>query len=148
MALPDIISSTSHMVDDCISIDSDSSFSASLNHASQLISSSMSAIKFVRCWLVHEPPGVEFTILWPFISENRFLWWKNFDSHVTCLTKEFAFFSNISIWPSEELNNCSFLTILVVGSLIYWLSLPNKVTWLNSNSPCFSISICCFNLKS
>jgi hypothetical protein len=141
VALPNIVTSTTHVVGDSISVDPYSVTSASLDHRSELGSGTISTIQLVGCWLVDEVPWIEFSILWPFIREYRFLRWEDLDSHVSSFTKEGAFLLNVGIWPSEELNNSSFLAIFVVGWLIDLVGLPEKICWLLGNSELFAVSI-------
>ena len=133
------------MVNDSIGVDSNTSCSAGLDHISELISCSHSAVKLVGSWLINEPPWVELTLLWPNVSCDRFLWWENFDSHVSGLTKELALFLDISVWPSKELDNSSLLTTFIVLWLLDLSTLPDEVVWLQSDLPIFSISVGSFD---
>ena len=81
MAGPDIVASTTHVVDNCISIDTDTSSSASLDHVTELLSVAVATIQSVADRLVVEPPGVKFTILRPFIREDTFLRREDLDTH-------------------------------------------------------------------
>jgi len=135
------------VVGDGISVNSNTSSSASLDHISELLSGSVSSIEFVGSWLIHEVPWVKLTILWPLVGENRFLWWENFDSHVPSFAKELALLSDVSIWPSKHLNDGSLLSILIVISLVDLSTLPHKVLNLLSNGVFFAISIGCFDNK-
>jgi hypothetical protein len=101
------------MVDHSIGVDSDSSLSASLDHIAKLLSSTVTAIKLVAHWLVVEPPGVELSILCPFIREDALLRRENFDSHPAHLGKVWALLFNILIGPSEQLDNGSLLALVI-----------------------------------
>ena len=81
VAWPDIVASATHVVDNCISIDTDSSSSASLDHVTELLSVAVATIQSVADRLVVEPPGVKFTILRPFIREDTFLRREDLDTH-------------------------------------------------------------------
>ena len=78
---PDIVASTAHVVDNCISIDADTSSSASLDHVTELLSVTVATIQSVADWLIVEPPGVKLSILRPFIREDTFLGWEHLDTH-------------------------------------------------------------------
>jgi hypothetical protein len=55
--------------------------------------------------------------------------------------------SDISIWPSKQLNNSSFLSILVVICLVDLSTLPNEVLGLLSDGVFFTVSVGGFDNK-
>jgi hypothetical protein len=67
MAGPDIITTAAHMVNNCISIDTNTSSTASLNQIAKFLSGSVTSRKLVRYRLIVEPPWVKLSILRPFI---------------------------------------------------------------------------------
>jgi hypothetical protein len=134
------------MVNNSIGVDSNSSSSASLDHITELLSGSMTAVKLVAGWLVVEPPWVELAILRPLVREDTLLRRENFDSHPAHLTESRAFSLDISVGPAKHFKDSAFLSALVFASLWNVSSLPDKVEGLKSNSPRFSIFICRFNL--
>lgn len=95
--------------------------------------------------MIQKPPWIQFSILWPFVSNHRLLRRENFYSHITSFTQEFTFLFNVFIRPSKKFNDCSFLSIFVVTWLVNMSILPNKICWFNSNLEVFTISISYFN---
>ena len=141
VALPDVVTSASHVVDDGIGVDSDALASAGLDHVSELLSGSASAVELVGSGLVDEEPWVELAVLRPLVGEEGLLWWEDFDAHVAGLGQEVALLGDVVVWPSEELNDGSLLTVLVVVSLLNLSILPDKVSWLSSDGKLFAVSI-------
>jgi hypothetical protein len=128
-----------------IGINPDTSCSTRLDHISEFISGTISSIKFVGSWLIHEIPWIELSLLWPRVREHGFLRWENFYTHISSFTKEFALLLDIGVWPAEELNDGSLLSIFVVVRLIDWVSLPNQVLGFLSNGEFFTITVSCFD---
>ena len=89
------------MVDDSISVYSDTSSSAGLNHVSEFVPVSVSAIKFVRYWLVHEVPRVELSVLGPLVGEEGLVGREDLDSHPSHLSQLGTFIFNVSVGPPE-----------------------------------------------
>lgn len=108
-----VITTSSHVVDDSISIDTNTSLSTGLDHRPQILSASASSCEFVRSWLVVEPPWVELTILGPLITEGRFGHWEYLHSHPSLLSQVLALFAHIIMWPAEHLNDSSLLAAFV-----------------------------------
>ena len=78
----------------------------------------MSATQIIRNWLIVEPPGIEFSVLGPLVRKYGFLSRENFHAHPTHLSKRFALCLNVSMGPSEHLDDTSFLTVLIGGVLV------------------------------
>ena len=135
VAGPHIVASTTHMVDNCISIDTDTSSSASLDHVTELLSVTVATIQSVADWLVVEPPGVKFTILRPFIREDTFLRRENFDTHPSHLAKCSALSLDVGIWPAEHFDDSSLLSIFVLRTLGDIGGLPDEIEGLKSDVP-------------
>jgi hypothetical protein len=89
-------------------------------------------MEFIRDGLINEEPGIQLTVLRPLIGHESLIWWEDLDSHVTGLAKERAFFFDVSVWPSKEFNDSTFLSLIVVIRLIDGISLPDKVSGLHS----------------
>jgi len=96
-------------------------------------------------WLIHEPPWVELTILWPLIRLDSFLRWENFHSHIASFGKESALVFDISVWPSEKLNDGTLLSILVVVSLLDLWELPEKILLLHSDGILLAVRVNCLD---
>ena len=135
------------MVGNGIGVNSDSCCSARLDHISEFVSGTVSSVELVRSWLIHEPPWIKFTLLRPFVREHRFLWWENFDTHVSSFTEELALFFDVSIWPAEELNDGSLLTVLHVVRLVDRGRLPDHILGLLSDGKFFTVTVSCFDNK-
>lgn len=135
VAGPDVVASTTHVVDNCISIDTDTSSSASLDHVTELLSVTMATIQSVADGLVVEPPGVKFTILRPFIREDTFLRREDLDTHPSHLAKCSALSLYVGIWPAEHFDDGSLLTIFVFRALGDIGGLPDEIEGLKSDVP-------------
>jgi hypothetical protein len=124
------------VVHDCVSKNSDTVASASVDHGFELLSGSHPSLKFVRDGLIHEPPRVQLAVLRPRVGEHGFLWRENSHSHVSCLANHLALLLNVSVRPSEHLNDGTFLAALVawvVAALAERGSVPDEVNFLKSN---------------
>lgn len=87
----------------------------------------MAATELVRNWLIVEPPRVQFSILRPFIGKHALLGREDLNSHPSSLAKMCTFLLDISIRPSEELNDTALLTSLILGALIDFGTLPDEI---------------------
>ena len=125
--LPNIISVSRHVINNCIGVNSNTCFSACIYEGTKIISRSMSIVKFVWYWLIVEPPGIKFPILNPLVCENWFLRRENADTHITHFRKSWTFCLNIFVWPSKHLNNGSFLAIQEIRRLNNFWSVPYKI---------------------
>jgi hypothetical protein len=123
------------MVDNCISIDTDTSSSASLDHVTELLSVTVATIQSIADWLVVEPPGVKFTILRPFIREDTFLRWEHLDTHPSHLAKCSALSLDVGIWPAKHFDDSSLLSIFVLRTLGDIGGLPDEIEGLKSDVP-------------
>ena len=112
MFRPHIVSAACHVVYDGIRVNSHVLRSTSFDHFSELVSCSQSAWKLIWNRLILEPPGVDFSVLRPFVCHDVLIWWKYLDSHVPRLLEEFAFLFNFFVRPSKQLNNGSSLTFV------------------------------------
>jgi hypothetical protein len=101
------------VVDNSISVNTDASSSASLDHVTELFTAAMTTSKLVRDWLVVEPPRIKLTVLRPLVAEDRLHHWENSDSHPASLRQIRALLLNVSMRPSKHLNNTSLLSIFV-----------------------------------
>jgi len=97
--------------------------------------------------LIDEVPWVELTVLWPFVREECLLRWEHFHSHVSSFAKEGAFFLDVVVRPSKQLNNGSFLSILVVIGLLYLRELPHEVLLFHGNCIFLVVTINSFYFK-
>ena len=117
------------MVDNGIGVDTDSSGSAGLNRVAELLTGSTTTLKLVRDGLVVEPPWVELTLLGPLVGEDGLRDGEQLDSHPAGLTEELALFLDISVRPSEKLNDSTLLTVLVNIRLVNLIGLEHEVHW-------------------
>ena len=106
----------------------------------------MTSRQFIGDRLVVEPPGVEFSILRPFIREYGFLRWKHFDSHPAHLAEGCALLLDVSIWPSEHLNDRALLSALVHPPLRDTGGLPHEVQWLKVDLPGLALVVSALDL--
>lgn len=132
MTVPNIIATSGHMVDNSIGINTNTSSTACLDHVTQFVSGSHSRVKFIGNRLINKEPGIQLAILRPLIRHEGFIWWEHLDSHVTSLGKERTLFLDVSVRPSKEFYDSTFLSILVVIRLIDGIGLPDKVGGLHS----------------
>ena len=130
----DVVTSTGHVVDHSIGINSDTCSSASLNHVSELFAGTTTTLKLVRSGLVVEPPWVELAILRPLVGEDGFSDGEDLDAHPALLGQVCAFFLHIIVWPAEEFNNSTFLTVFINWVLLNCASLPDEAHWFKSDS--------------
>jgi len=122
-----IVSSASHVVDNSISIDSQPIRAASVDCVTELGAGSHSAFEAVRDRLIHEVPGVEF-ILHGLDGHEMFLMREKLDAKVAGFSNVLAFKGNVFIWPSEEFDNCAFLSVTeITGTLFQGSDVPNEV---------------------
>ena len=135
------------MVDNSIGIDSDSIFSASIDHVSERLGVSHSGVEAIANRLIDPIPGIEFSILGMFKVEDRLLRRKHFDSQVTSFAYHFAFFGNIIVGPSEHFNDSSFLSLLKIIGLVDGWVVPNKVNIIEDESSFDELSFFCFNFN-
>jgi hypothetical protein len=113
MARPNIVTSTAHMIWNCICKYSHSSCSASLNHITEFLSRSMTSLQLVTHRLIVEPPRVKLTLLRPFKGKDTFLRREYLKAHPTHLSERFTLVFNVRIGPSEEFDDCTFLSSVV-----------------------------------
>ena len=143
----DVVASAGHVVHDGICVDSDTCSSACLDHIAELLACTTSTLELVGDRLVIEPPRVELTVLRPFVREYRLHSGEDFNSHPTLLSQKGALFFNISMRPSEHLDNTALLSVLVNGILIDLLVLPREVKWFHSDREIIC-AIACFDSES
>lgn len=141
VAGPDIVASATHVVHNCVSIDTDTCSSASLDHVTELLSVTVATIQFVADRLVVEPPGVKFTILRPFIREDTFLRWEHLDTHPSHLAKCSALSLDVGIWPAEHFDDGSLLPIFVLRTLGDIGGLPDEIEGLKSYVPSKTVNV-------
>jgi hypothetical protein len=108
----------------------------------------MTTCQLIADRLIIEPPRIELSILRPFVGENAFLRRENFDSHPSHLSKGSAFCLDISIGPTEHLEDSTLLASLVLRALRYRSSLPNKVEGFKGLIPSLSRTIGTSNFNS
>lgn len=135
VAWPDIIASTTHVVYNCVSIDTDTCSSASLDHVTELLSVTVATIQSVADRLVVEPPGIKFTILRPFIREDTFLRREHLYTHPSHFAKCSALSLDVGIWPAEHFDDSSLLSIFVLRPLGDIGGLPDEIEGLKSDVP-------------
>mmetsp|Transcript_14716 Transcript_14716/g.18480 ORF Transcript_14716/g.18480 Transcript_14716/m.18480 type:complete len:490 (+) Transcript_14716:575-2044(+) len=123
----DVVASARHVVDDGIGVDSDTSSSASLDHIAKLLAGATTAFELVRCRLIVEPPRVQFTVLRPFVREDRLTNWEDLDAHPALLSKVLALLLDIVVRPAEHFDDCALLAALVDVGLIDGGALPDQV---------------------
>jgi hypothetical protein len=129
------------VVHNCVSIDTDTCSSASLDHITELLSVTVATIQFVADRLVVEPPGVKFTILRPFIREDTFLRWEHLDTHPTHLAKCSALSLDVGIRPAEHFDDSSLLSIFVLRTLGDIGGLPDEIEGLKSYVPSKTVNV-------
>lgn len=126
------------MINNGVGIDTDSSCSAGLDHIAELLSRTVATIKSVAHWLIVEPPGVKLSVLGPFHREDTLLRREYLNSHPAHLAERRAFSLDVSIGPSEHLNDGTLLPLVVLRTLRDVGTLPHKVKRLESNVPILS----------
>lgn len=119
-----IVSTAGEVVHDSVGVDTDTQTAASVDHAFEVITSAHAAFQSVGDGLVHEPPGVQLTILGPLVCENGLLSGVDLDAHPATSSQLLALLLDILVRPAEHLNDTALLTILIFGTLIDGRVLP------------------------
>jgi len=106
----------------------------------------MTSRQFIGDRLVVEPPRVKLSILRPFIREYGFLRREDFDSHPAHFAKRRALLLDVSVWPSEHLNDRALLSALVHAPLRDTGGLPDEVQWLKVDLPGLALVVSALDL--
>ena len=131
--IQDIVATTGHVVHNSISVDTNASSSASLDHVPELFARATSSLEFVGSGLVVEPPGVELSTLRPAVGEDGLADGEDLDAHPALLGKILALFLNVSMRPTEHLNNGTLLAFIIDVRLVNSSALPDEVDGLKLN---------------
>ncbi len=130
MSREDVVSVSSHVVDDCVGVNSHVVFSACVDHVSELFWGTHSWPESVAGWLIEPVPWVKFSIFRIAEVQNWFLRWEHFNSQVTCLSKHDAFLGDFIIRPAEHFNDDTFLSVFIIWwSIDSWV-VPDEVQWI------------------
>ena len=106
----DICSLAYHMVDDCISVDSNTGGSTSLDHGSEFSASAAARMKFVADWLIYQVPWTELLVsLVVITAPNALRRRPNFNSHITGFSQKSTLLGHIVVWPSKQFHDPAFL---------------------------------------
>ena len=145
--LQSVVTTTGHVINYGISINTNTMWAASFDQTSKLGTSTTTTMKVVWNRLIVEPPWIKFPILWPFISNYRLLCWENFNTHPSHLTESFAFCLDISMGPTKHFDDTSFLTIFIDCILNDGWILPNEIWRFRWVCELRARAISCFNNK-
>ena len=85
--------------------------------------------------------------MWPLIRGDVLLRREDLHSHVTSLAKESAFFLDVLVWPAEELDDGTLLSLVVVVWLIDLWSLPDEVGGIHGDLELVAVSVCHLDLE-
>lgn len=127
MSREHVISISSHMIYNGISIYSHSILPACVDHISQRISSSHSRVQSIACRLIKPEPWVQLSILGVFKVKDRLLGRKNLNSKISSFPDHHTLLRYIIIGPTEHLNNCTFLAFVETAGLIDRRMVPNEI---------------------
>jgi len=141
--IENVVATTWHVVNYSICVNAHTVWSASFNQTSKSLTVSMSTTQVVRYWLIVKPPGIQFTVLWPFVRENWFLCGEHFNAHPPHLSKCFALSLNVFVRPAEHFDDTSLLTVLVCCILVNSGILPDEVWSFRSDCELSSTSVNC-----
>ena len=122
-----IVTTTRHMVDNCISVNTHTMGTTSCDQTAECITVTTSAIQVVRNWLIVEIPWIQLSVLRPFIRNHGFLSGEDFNSHPAHFAKCFTLSFDISVWPAKHLDNSTLLTIVVCCILNNGWILPKEI---------------------
>jgi hypothetical protein len=122
-----IVTTTRHMVDNCISVNTHTMGTTSCDQTAECITVTTSAIQVVRNWLIVEIPWIQLSVLRPFVRNHGFLSGEDFNSHPAHFAKCFTLSFDISVWPAKHLDNSTLLTIVVCCILNDGWILPNEI---------------------
>ena len=132
--LLDVVASARHVVHDGICVDSYTCSPACLDHVAELLTCATSTLEFVGDGLVIEPPWVELTVLGPLVREHGLHGREDFDTHPALFGQVGALLLDISMRPSEHLDDAALLSVLVNVSLMDEFVLPREVHWFERDS--------------
>jgi hypothetical protein len=129
----DIVTSTWHMVNNSVGVDTDTVGAAGGDKAAESFARSTATLEVVSNGLIVEVPGVELTLLGPFIGHDWLHGGEDLDAHPAHLSESLTLGLDVLMRPAEHLDDTSLLTVLVGSILLNYRVLPNEVGGLKGN---------------